>query len=81
MTRSEPDRMSQAVCPCNILREQGPGKLPDLSKRVSNVGDKTASVNVTLIRITVWGNTGCFKRQVPSKFMVEFRRVEDRELH
>jgi len=66
VTQSGPDRMSQAVCPCNILWEQGPGKMPDLSKRVSNVADKTAPVNVTLIRITmtVWGTTGSFKRQV-----------------
>jgi hypothetical protein len=83
VTQSGPDRMSQAVCPCNILREQGPGKLPDLSKRVSNVTCRSAPVNVMLIRITmtVWGTTGCFKRQVTSNFMVEIGRVEDRGLH
>jgi hypothetical protein len=75
--------MLQAVCSCNILREQGPGKLPDLSKHVSNVADRTVPVNVMLIRIsmTVWETTGCFKRQVTSNLMVEIGRVEDRELH
>jgi hypothetical protein len=75
--------MLQAVCPCNILREQGPGKLPDLSKRVSNVPDTTVPVNVMLIRIsmTVWGTTGCFKRHVTSNLIGEIGKVEDRELH
>ena len=75
--------MLQAVCPCNILREQGPGKLTDLSKRLSNVADRTVPENVLLIRIsmTLWGTTGCFKRQVTSNLMVEIGRDEERKLH